>query len=492
MTKDAINCENLSEAMISPAVFSVPDVVFRDYDIRGFAGTQINAEFALRLGKTLASIFQQNGHSAVYIGRDCRLSSPALAEALRTGLISAGADVIDLGAVTTPALNFAVYQGGQSSCGIMVTASHNPSEYNGFKIVFRGEVMAGETLQRIKSLMCSDAPYIGRQGQGATQEIIPQYLQKIADNCEISRSFKIVVDAGNGVIGPLAVSLFERLGCDLVPLFCEPDGAFPNHDPNPSDERNLQQLIGAVKSTQSDLGFAFDGDGDRLVVISGNGEIVWPDKLMMIFARDILRRNPNSEIVFDVKSSNCLDRLVREYSGRPVMCKTGHAHIRKAVHKTGALLGGEFSGHIFFNDRWYGFDDGLYAAARLLEILCAENENNENPAQPRPQQPTLDQVISEFADSVYTSELLIPVSESEKFSLMKTLSDSCEFKGANIITIDGLRVEYPQGWGLIRASNTSAYLTLRFEADNERELERIKQLFSDELAPFINHLEQYL
>ena len=456
MIKDAIDCENLSEEVLSPAVFELPDVVFRDYDIRGYAKTQINSQFASRLGTTLATLFRNNGHTAVYMGRDCRLSSPALAEALRTGLITAGTDVIDLGAVTTPALNFAVHCGDKSECGIMITASHNPSEYNGFKIVVRNKVMAGETLQQIKSLMASDLTFIGQTGQVVTEDIIPQYLQEIVDNCAVSQPFKIVVDAGNGAAGPLAISLFEQLGCNLVPLFCEPDGSFPNHDPNPSDKRNLQLLRETVKSVKADLGLAFDGDGDRLVAVSGNGEIVWPDQLMMIFARDILLQNPDSQIVFDIKSSNRLNRLVHQYSGESVLCKTGHAHIRRTVQHTGALLGGEFSGHIFFNDRWYGFDDGLYAAVRLLEILCIQN-----PEKTKCQQMSLDQIISEFEGSAHTPELLIPVDESEKFGLMETLAANCKFKGGKIITIDGLRVEYPQGWGLIRASNTSAYLTMR-------------------------------
>lgn len=487
MTKEAIDYQNSAQAIVPP-VFSLPEVVFREYDIRGYAETEIDTEFARRLGTAMANILHSSNQTTIYVGRDCRLSSPILSKALKAGLVAAGIDVIDLGMVTTSVLNFAIYQGGGSSTGIMVTASHNPGEYNGFKIVVRGQVMAGETLQRIKSLMISDAPCIVQRGREINQAIIPDYLQQIVENCSINPEFKIVIDAGNGAAGPLAVNLFKRLGGKLVTLFCEPDGAFPNHDPNPSNEDNLQRLIDTVVSTKSDLGLAFDGDGDRLVVITGDGEIIWPDKLMMIFARDILRRNPKAKIVFDVKSSRCLDNLVRQHSGTPVMCKTGHAHVRKAVQETDAVLGGEFSGHIFFNDRWYGFDDGLYAAARLLEILSINDDCLESGAQ----QSTLNQVIGDLEKSVYTPELLIPVSESEKFKLMQTLSSNCHFKGANIITIDGLRVEYPKGWGLIRASNTSAYLTMRFEADNSFELERIKELFRRELSPFINNMEQYL
>jgi phosphomannomutase/phosphoglucomutase len=297
----------------------------------------------------------------------------------------------------------------------------------------------------------------------------------------VDKSFRIVVDAGNAVAGPVAMQLFDSLGCLAFPLHCEIDGAFPNHEPNPADERNLQQLIARVREVNADLGFALDGDGDRLVVITGSGEIVWPDRLMMIFARDILARNPGADIVFDVKSSKRLAEIVRQHSGRPVMCKTGHAHVRKAVHQNRAPLGGEYSGHIFFNDRWDGFDDGLYAAVRLLEILCAEEHSR-----------TLDSIISEFDTSCYTPEILIPVDESEKFSLMATLAAGCQFEGGEIITLDGLRVEYANGWGLIRASNTSANLTLRFEADDSESLEEIKRRFSKQLSPFINNMENYI
>lgn len=487
MTQEAVDCQNPTQAITSQ-VFSLPEVVFRENDIRGYAETEIDTEFARRLGLAMAAILQSNALHKVYVGQDCRLSSPTLAKALKTGLLNAGIDVIDLGMVTTSALNFAIYQHGDYDAGIMVTASHNPKEYNGFKIIVRGQVMAGEPLQRIKSLMASDTPSINQQGREHNQDIIPDYLQQIVENCSISPGLKIVIDAGNGAAGPLAVNLFERLGAELVALYCEPDGTFPNHDPNPSEEGNLQQLIDTVISTKSDLGLAFDGDGDRLVVVAGDGEIIWPDQLMMIFARDILRRNPNTPIVFDVKSSRCLEQLIHQYSGTPVICKTGHAHVRKAVQETQAVLGGEFSGHIFFNDRWYGFDDGLYAAARLLEILSANSDS----LTPHAHKFTLNQVIDDLEKSVYTPEILIPIGESEKFTLMEILASNCQFKGANIITIDGLRVEYPNGWGLIRASNTSAHLTMRFEADNGFELERIKELFRAELAPFINNMEQYL
>ncbi len=461
--------------------FAVPDVVFRDYDIRGIAGTEITPEFASRLGKTIGSIILKNGHSAIYIGRDGRLSSPQLCEAMRNGLLSTGCNVIDLGEITTPILNFAVHHSGQSSCGIMVTASHNPAHYNGFKIIIKGQVIAGPTLQLLKPMLDAAEFTVSDGGQCFNRDISTQYVRHIIEESSIDRSFKIVVDGGNAVAGPVALKLFDSLGCMAFPLHCEVDGRFPNHEPNPADEKNLQELIAKVRDVKADLGFAFDGDGDRLVVISSDGEIVWPDRLMMIFARDILARNPGADIVFDVKSSKRLAETVRKHSGRPVMCKTGHAHVRKAVHHNNAPLGGEFSGHIFFNDRWKGFDDGVYAAVRLLEILCAQQDHL-----------TLDSMIAEFNDSSYTPEILIPIDEAEKFNLIDTLVAGCQFNGAQVITLDGLRVEYPSGWGLIRASNTSANLTLRFEADDDINLEDIKQRFRHELAPFINHIEDYI
>ncbi|MAV08442.1 MAG: phosphomannomutase/phosphoglucomutase [Gammaproteobacteria bacterium] len=467
----------------SYTVDELPAEVFRNYDIRGFADSQITPKFAYKLGAALGSMLTQQQYESIYLGRDARLSSPQLAKALSQGLTQQGMNVIDIDAISTPALNYAVHCDGSADCGVMVTASHNAKQYNGFKIIVRDQVIAGELLQSIKQLMLSDIPSNGAFGEIIHANIAPQYIQAIMANCRPQQDFKIVIDCANSIVGPLAVSLFNQLGYEVIPLFCQPDGNFPNHDPNPSDEGNLQTLQAAVLSNQADLGLAFDGDGDRLVVISGSGEILWPDQLLMIFARDILTRYPKTDIVFDVKSSFSLKQLVSELGGNPVMCKTGHSHVRSKVQQTGALVGGEFSGHIFFNDRWHGFDDGLYASVRLLEILAN--------CDMAPKQ-ALEKMMAEFKPSVYTPEILIPVTEAEKFALMERLVADCSFKGAIINTIDGLRVEYPLGWGLIRASNTSANLTMRFEADNTDELARIKKLFSHELAPFINQVDQYL
>ena len=481
LEKDIIPNEYIEAPISGP--FLVPDVVFRDYDIRGIAGSEITKAFAERLGKTIGSIILQNGHTSIYIGRDGRISSPELAASLRSGLLSTGCNVIDLGEITTPALNFAVHHCGQSSCGIMVTASHNPSIYNGFKIIIQRQVISGKALQLLKPMLNAKTFTQSDSAQLFSRDIVSQYVRHIVEDSVIDRSFRLAIDAGNSVAGPVAIKLFKSLGCTVFPINCEIDGTFPNHEPNPSEEKNLKQLISKVKEVKADMGLAFDGDGDRIVVISGKGEIIWPDRLMMIFAKDILSRTPGAEIVFDVKSSKRLAQMIGKNSGRPVMCKTGHSHVRKAVQHNNAPLGGEFSGHIFFNDRWKGFDDGLYAASRLLEVLCLQRDSADK---------TLDQIISKFDTSSYSPEILIPIAEHEKFELMQTLLSGCQFSGAQIISLDGLRAEYPKGWGLIRASNTSANLTLRFEGDDDASLEQVKKTFRRELSPFINQIEDYI
>ncbi|MFT5073369.1 MAG: phosphomannomutase/phosphoglucomutase, partial [Patiriisocius sp.] len=481
LEKDIIPNEYIEAPISGP--FLVPDVVFRDYDIRGIAGSEITKAFAERLGKTIGSIILQNGHTSIYIGRDGRISSPELAASLRSGLLSTGCNVIDLGEITTPALNFAVHHCGQSSCGIMVTASHNPSIYNGFKIIIQRQVISGKALQLLKPMLNAKTFTQSDSAQLFSRDIVSQYVRHIVEDSVIDRSFRLAIDAGNSVAGPVAIKLFKSLGCTVFPINCEIDGTFPNHEPNPSEEKNLKQLISKVKEVKADMGLAFDGDGDRIVVISGKGEIIWPDRLMMIFAKDILSRTPGAEIVFDVKSSKRLAQMIGKNSGRPVMCKTGHSHVRKAVQHNNAPLGGEFSGHIFFNDRWKGFDDGLYAASRLLEVLCLQRDSADK---------TLDQIISKFDTSSYSPEILIPIAEHEKFELMQTLLSGCQFSGAQIISVDGLRAEYPKGWGLIRASNTSANLTLRFEGDDDASLEQVKKTFRRELSPFINQIEDYI
>ena len=458
--------------------FVVPDIVFRDYDIRGVANDQITTEFALRLGKTVGSLVLRRGNNALYLGRDGRSSSEALSLALREGVISTGCNVIDLGEIITPALNYAIHYSGQSTSGVMATASHNPGNFNGFKIIVQGQVLSGENLQLLKPIMSLDNFTEGK-GEYFSRLVIPQYVREIFEDIGIVKEFKVVIDGANSVSGPVAVELFESLGCQVIPLYCDIDGSFPNHEPNPSDEFNLMDLRAKVASEDADLGFAFDGDGDRLVVISKSGHICWPDQLMMLFATDVLQNADGAPIIYDVKSSQNLAEVIQKHKGIPILCKTGHAHVREAVQENNALLGGEFSGHIFFNDRRKCFDDGLYAAARLLEILTATYK-------------TLDQLFDELDIRAFTGEILIPVQDDEKFALMARIADECEFRGSRINRLDGLRVEYPQGWGLVRASNTSANLTLRFEADDHNVLGHIKQTFKFKLSRFIPDIEAYL
>lgn len=466
----------------SLSLTEIPEVVFRDYDIRGLADTEVSPPFARRLGRALGTLLRKISlesrvDHAVYVGRDARLSSPRLTEALKEGLVACGCHVIDLGEITTPALNFALHDGDKGGHGIMVTASHNPGAYNGFKMIIQHQVISGETLQQLIPML-REGNFAEGFGHIDHADIIPHYIAHIVETTQVNRSFRLVIDGANSVPGPIATRLFDQLGCMAFPLYCDIDGSFPNHPPNPADEKNLVDLRRRVTEERADLGLAFDGDGDRIVVISGRGRIVWPDQLMMIFARDILSRQPDADIVFDVKSSSRLADIIQLHKGNPVMCKTGHAHVRKQVHDNNAPLGGEFSGHIFFNDRWLGFDDGLYAAVRLLEILCSRQQ-------------TLDEVIDGLESSVSTAEILLPISEDEKFELMKTLAAGCQFAQAKVITLDGLRVEYPSGWGLIRASNTSPNLTLRFEADDDSAMAKVKAAFRQELRPFINNIEEY-
>ena len=457
--------------------------VFREYDIRGLANSEITNEFALSLGVALGELALSQDQQAFFVGRDVRLSSKSLTEALCSGLEVAGCHVINLGEVTTPIVNFSIEHDPICKSGVMVTASHNPAAYNGFKIILDGEVVSGQQLQELKSALKPNNVSPDVSAPQITKGIISQYCQHIISNSSIDRSFKLVIDAGNSVAGPIAIDLFKGLGCAVESLYCDIDGSFPNHDPNPSDEKNLQDLIAKVVSTGSDLGFAYDGDGDRLVVISESGDIVWPDRLMMIFAKDLLEKTPGGGIVFDIKSSMRLKELVMECGGFPTVCKTGHSHIRKSVRDQNAVLGGEFSGHIFFNDRWGGFDDGLYAGMRLLEILCQQHNGRIK---------LLDEIVSEFKTSSYSPEILIPAPDNRKFLLMDSLQTNCIFDGGKITRLDGIRVEYSGGWGLIRASNTTPNLTLRFEADDDAQLAEIKTRFRRELNPFINQLEDYI
>ncbi|MCW8125478.1 phosphomannomutase/phosphoglucomutase [Microbulbifer halophilus] len=443
------------------ATTDFPRQVFRAYDIRGIAGREINEPFAYQLGRALGSLAQHIGEELLLVGRDGRNSSELLASCLIEGILDSGCNSVNLGLVPSPLLYFACARGKNTSSGIVVTASHNPADYNGFKIVMKGRPLAEDKLQRLHQLM-QKGPFKSGQGSNREQDIRETYIDAIFNDVALAGQPRLVVDAGNGATSLLAPRLFEQLGCAVTPLFCEIDGNFPNHPPDPSRPENLEALIDEVKETGADLGVALDGDGDRVTLVSSSGRIAWADRLVMLLARDILARNPGEDIVFDVKSSRALAQLVNQYGGRPIMWKTGHAPMKTKMLETKAILGGELSGHIFIRDRWFGFDDGIYAAARILEIMALREQS-------------LDELLESLPQLVSTPEILIEVDEREKFALIEKLQKQGDFGEADINTIDGLRIEYADGWGLVRASNTGAALTLRFEAETEEALERIRQ-----------------
>lgn len=457
------------------AQIELPDEIFRAYDIRGLAGSQVSTELAERVGQAIASEALAAGDNSIFVARDGRNLSEELSQAVIRGALSTGCNVINIGRVPTPLLYFATCELSDTSSGIMITASHNSAEYNGFKMVIDGRTLVQDDIQNIKTrIQTSD--YFQGSGSDSEQQIIPEYIDRIFSDVALAGDVKLVIDAGNGVTGEVAPLLFEELGCEVEPLYCDIDGNFPNHDPDPTIEANLQDLIATVQSSEADLGVAFDGDGDRLVLVTPKGEIIWPDRLLMLFAKDIVARNPGADVIFDVKCTRELNPLVSSYGGRPIMWKSGHSNMKTKMQETGALLGGELSGHIFIKDRWYGFDDGMYAAARLLEIMTLRDQD-------------IDDLFDSFPMLPSTPELKIPVDETRKFELVETLIQKGDFQNGKPITLDGLRVDFPKGWGLVRASNTSAALTLRFEAESEGVLEQLQQLFKRELLKIDDSLE---
>lgn len=441
-----------------------PRHIFRAYDIRGLAETELTNELIAAVGGAIGTLAGEQQQQALAVGCDGRESSERIKTTLIRALLASGRDVIDIGLVSTPMLYFATHR-LQCRSGVMVTGSHNPPDYNGLKIVIdRHTIAAGgitDLLQRAAAGNFSKG-----NGRVVKENVSTAYIDEIADDVAVPVPLKVVVDAGNGATSPVAASLFEAIGCDVVPLYCKVDPSFPNRSPDTSKEENLSDLIAAVLQHEADLGVAFDGDGDRVAVVTPSGQVVRTDVVMMLFARDVVSRNPGADVVFDVKCSRNLAQVISENGGRPVLWKTGHAFMKEKMLETGALLGGEFSGHIFFGERWFGFDDGLYAAARLAEILSTYGES-------------LDEAIAGLPATVNTPEILIPVDEEYKFQLMEAIVREADFPSGRINTLDGLRVDFPAGWGLVRASNTSAALTARFEADSEEELESIKQQFRD-------------
>ncbi len=445
----------------------MPAHIFRAYDIRGIAETELVEEVVTKIGKAIGSYALDHEQQALIVACDGRKSSPQIKNTLIKALLSSGRDVIDIGVVPTPLLYFATHT-LDSKSGVMVTGSHNPAEYNGFKIVINGKTLAAGEIEQIRDRV-AEGKFSGGAGRLVKQDVTSAYIDTIIGDMAIASPLKIVIDAGNGVAGNVAPTLLEELGCDVVPMYCEVDGSFPNHHPDPSVEANLKDLVVRVQEEEADLGVAFDGDGDRLAVVSAEGDIIRTDKLLMLYAQDIVSRNPGADVVFDVKCSRHLTALVSRFGGRPILWKTGHAFMKEKMQETGALLGGEFSGHIFFGERWFGFDDAMYAAARLVEIMSASDS-------------TLTLLLSDFPETESTPEIIIPVEESEKFDLIALLQSHGDFSPGKVNTLDGVRVDYNDGFGLLRASNTVPALTARFEARDADSLERIKQQFREQLA----------
>jgi len=437
--------------------------IFKAYDIRGIVDKTLTAEAAELIGKALGTTAKKKGVTKFVVGRDGRLSGPKLAQALAKGLNSTGIEVIDVGVVATPMVYFATHQ-FKTGSGAMVTGSHNPPEYNGLKMMIAGDTLAAEAIQDLRRVV-EAGDFATGSGKTETQDIRAAYLDRITSDVKLARPMTVAIDCGNGSPGSVAPELFKRLGCKLIELFTEVDGHFPNHHPDPSKPENLEDLIHALKTTDAEIGLAFDGDGDRLGVVTKGGKIIYPDRQLMLFAEDVLKRNPGAEIIFDVKCTRNLFPWIRERGGRPLMWKTGHSLIKSKLKETGAPLAGEMSGHIFFKDRWYGFDDGLYAGARMLELLSRAKDPSK--------------LLESLPDSISTPELNVALErEGENHKLIAELQKNPKFEGSTSInTIDGLRVEYPDGFGLMRASNTTPVLVLRFEADNEAAIKRIRAQF---------------
>jgi phosphomannomutase/phosphoglucomutase len=443
--------------------------IFRAYDIRGVVGKTLNAEVAHALGQAIGTLMGEKGLREIVVGRDGRLSGPELAGALADGLRAAGIDVIDLGAVTTPVVYYAAYR-FNTGCGVAVTGSHNPPDYNGFKIVVGGETLSEDAIQDLYRRISSGALTSDGHGELRHVDAAPDYIEKIVSDVLAERRLKIVVDCGNGIPGAIAPQVLEGIGCDVIPLYCDVDGTFPNHHPDPSDPANLEDLILSVKQVGADLGIAFDGDGDRLGVVTRAGEIIYPDRLLMLFARDVLSRQPGATIIYDVKCTSHLKGQILDAGGSPLMWRTGHSLIKAKMRENGAELAGEMSGHFFFKERWYGFDDGIYAAARLLEILAGDLQGR-----------SPEEIFATLPNSFSTPELKVEFAEGEHYDFMDKFRKQASFEGASLISIDGVRADWPDGWGLVRASNTTPVLVLRFEADTPVALKRIQQAFRKQL-----------
>mgnify|MGYP001571208335 FL=1 len=442
---------------------SISQSIFKAYDIRGIVEHELTPEAVKLIGLAIGSESIDKGERGVVIGRDGRLSGLDLMQALKEGLKESGCHVVDIGMVPTPLVYFATYTKAATS-GVMITGSHNPPEYNGFKIMIAGETLSGDRIQELYQRIQANNFNSGH-GTSTKVDIEQDYIDCITADIKLDKPLHIVVDCGNGVAGNIAPKLFEKMGAKVTKLFCLIDGNFPNHHPDPSKLHNLEDIIKEVKDTGADMGFAFDGDGDRLGLIDNKGNVIWADRQMILYSRDILERNPGAKIVFDVKCSSLLPKDIAQHGGEAIMSRTGHSFIKAKLKETGAALGGEMSGHIFFKERWYGFDDALYTGARLSEIISKTDK-------------TCAEIFADLPDSINTPEINIHFDEQgDQFKAMDKLAKNVDFKGAKITTIDGVRVDYPDGWGLVRPSNTTPCLVLRFEADNQKTLEEIQEKF---------------
>jgi len=453
---------------------NIPESIFRAYDIRGIVGETLTEDVVEQIGQAVGSESQSRGAGTIVVGRDGRLSGPSLQSALMRGLQISGMEVIDIGQAPTPMIYFAAVHLKASSC-VAVTGSHNPPDYNGLKIVAAGETLSADAIQDIRNRIV-DGDLLTGAGSLREMDIQSDYIQRVVSDIKIGRPLKLVVDCGNGVAGGVAPQLLRELGCEVAELYCEVDGTFPNHHPDPSKPENVAELREQVLHSGADLGLAFDGDGDRLGVIDSAGNLIFPDRQMMLYAQDLLSRNPGGEVIYDVKCTRNLPDIISKAGGKPTMWKTGHSFIKKKLKESGALLAGEMSGHIFFKERWYGFDDALYTAARLLEIVSATERSTE-------------EIFGDLPDTVNTPELNIQFAEGEHYAFMDQLKQQATFDGAEMNSIDGVRADYPNGWGLVRPSNTTPVLVLRFEADSENDIRQVQNAFRQELLKVQPDLE---
>ena len=452
---------------------SIDSGIFRAYDIRGIVGQGLDAQSVRLIGQAIGSEVLEQGSGCLYMAADARLSSPELSRALREGLLAAGCRVVDLGTVPTPLLYFATHA-GEHDTGVMLTGSHNPRDYNGLKIVLGRRTLADNQIQRLRERIGLGELRAG-QGEYLEQDFVPAYQEAVCNNIRLQRRYRVAIDCGSGVTALVAPKLFDAIGCETTVLCGEADGNFPFHHPDPTRPENLRLLQGCLAESPHDLGIAFDGDGDRVILVTGSGRTIDTDRLLLAFAEDILADEPGASVVFDVKSSYHLPRRVTELGGQPVLCRSGHSYVKQAMLASGALLGGEFSAHIFLRHRWYGFDDGMYAAARFLELMDRRGES-------------ADAILDRLPKSVGTPELFAPVPEADKFALMDKLARELRFPGASLNLLDGIRADFPHGWGLVRASNTTPNLVLRFEADDNAALAAIQQSFRTQLLPHLPSL----